>query len=225
MDVGSIAIKAAKQRLAIANRWKTAASDQLKLAESEVKDAELCLKDTYKVWEVIDVDEEDNDVRSGDSGDSDEGKRKASVPPDHESGKKVRGDNVAVSSPPSVAAASNAPTGDGSVVEQIVVEGSGVPEVNGTYKRWSHDRLPMGIDKRCTVFSKGGLWKAEAVNFFIFRDIRSPCWYVSCRKEPKNNLNSETMFYYKSSKNDKLPPKSDWNTCGAGRNDPPYLKW
>jgi hypothetical protein len=87
---------------------------------------------------------------------------------------------VAAASPPTVADLSDTPTGDGNVVEQIVVEGAGELAVNGTYKRCkSHDDLPFCCDREVPVFSKCSSWEGEEVSFIIYRYNRRKQWFVS----------------------------------------------
>mmetsp|Transcript_16500 Transcript_16500/g.29928 ORF Transcript_16500/g.29928 Transcript_16500/m.29928 type:complete len:241 (-) Transcript_16500:1235-1957(-) len=233
---GCRVMKEAEQRLAFAQESEKrtqgqleAAKTQLKVAktqlevdQNEVKKKKSFLEETREKLQVIDVDEDD-DTESGD------GKRTGEVKlsPNHGSGKKARTDsNMAAASQPSVVPASDTSNGEENVVEQIVVEGAGVSEVNGTYKRCqpSYHDFPFSLDKNVPVYSKSGSWKGNIVKFFIYRRTNSKFWFVSCCWVQDSAGTCCSNFYF-TGEDTKLPPKNDWLGFTEGNSPSPQLKW
>mmetsp|Transcript_35372 Transcript_35372/g.57679 ORF Transcript_35372/g.57679 Transcript_35372/m.57679 type:complete len:123 (-) Transcript_35372:306-674(-) len=96
-------------------------------------------------------------------------KREVSMSPAHGSGKKARTD---------------AAVDDDANVKQIVVEGAGVSDVNGTYKLCeSNVSIPNFCDRNTPVYSKCGSWEGNAVMLFIhqFTSPSSECWFLCCK--------------------------------------------
>mmetsp|Transcript_16501 Transcript_16501/g.29933 ORF Transcript_16501/g.29933 Transcript_16501/m.29933 type:complete len:251 (-) Transcript_16501:1214-1966(-) len=236
---GCRVMKEAEQRLAFAQESEKrtqgqleAAKTQLKVAktqlevdQNEVKKKKSFLEETREKLQVIDVDEDD-DTESGD------GKRTGEVKlsPNHGSGKKARTDsNMAAASQPSVVPASDTSNGEENVVEQIVVEGAGVSEVNGTYKRCqpSYHDFPFSLDKNVPVYSKSGSWKGNAAKFSIYRQLGY--WWVTCGDQDSAGAccSTSTMrsLYGNSRSDTNLPPKNDWYVLTEGSIPSPQLKW
>mmetsp|Transcript_22702 Transcript_22702/g.38882 ORF Transcript_22702/g.38882 Transcript_22702/m.38882 type:complete len:308 (-) Transcript_22702:149-1072(-) len=112
----------------------------------------------------------------------------------------------------------------GLLVEQIVVEGGGVPEVNGTYRRCGtiNDGLPLCFDKNIPAWSKRGLWEGETVDIYIFYDQFSRRWNIAYQTE------TQFAFVYSSYRLDaELPPQNNgWFVSGSkGLSPAPILKW
>ena len=202
-------IEAAKQRLAMANVWKASAAEmvllamkQLESAESEVQQAEFSLKEAYKRWEVNSVldyseseseEERDNHVKSRTmvvSKDSSDGDESETDPAVSSSGLL----NVVVEVPNNDDKNNEDAANSVSTlrVEQIMVEGGGVPGLNGIYKRYQtiNDDLPLCFDKSVSVWCKSGFWEGDMVENFIFRDKFSQRWSIACQTE------SELVFTY-----------------------------
>jgi len=138
-------------------------------------------------------------------------KREVSMSPAHGSGKKARTDAAVV---------------DDADVEQIVVEGAGASDANGTYKRCqSYDSLSIHYDRNAPVYSKRGSWEGKAVKFFIHRSLCTKCWYIRYEKETGGY---PTMLYISRLELvTNLPPKSYWGviSCTGGISPSPRLKW
>mmetsp|Transcript_25470 Transcript_25470/g.46850 ORF Transcript_25470/g.46850 Transcript_25470/m.46850 type:complete len:241 (-) Transcript_25470:278-1000(-) len=233
---GCRVMKEAEQRLAFAQESEKrtqgqleAAKTQLKVAktqlevdQNEVKKKKSFLEETREKLQVIDVDDDD-DAERGD------GKRKSKLSLSHNNGngKKARTDiNLAAASQPSVVPASDTSNGEENVVEQIVVEGAGVSEVNGTYKRCqSYDAFPAAfVDMDVPVYSKSGSWKGNIVKFFIYRRTNSKFWFVSCCWVQDSAGTCCSNFYF-TGEDTKLPPKNDWLGFTEGNSPSPQLKW
>lgn len=229
-------IEAAKQRLATANTWKKSSTEmvmsarrQLESAEKEVKEAESFLKETSKRWEVIDV--YDYSESESDEESDDHVERRTIVSDESSDEVESKTDDALCSSgllSSVVAVPSNEDTAKSAgafLVEQIVVEGGGVPEVNGTYKRCQiiNDGFPLCFDKSLPAWSKSGLWEGEMVDIFIFGDNVSKRWSIAaCQTE------SELVSVYSSHRLDaELPPQNnDWFVSGSkGLSPVPHLKW
>jgi len=232
IEGGRSEIEAAKQRLATVQTWKKFAADavksaqeQLASASDEEEKAESSLQEVYKALEVIDVDSDSHEEGDAESTRR-SGKRKNDVSSstyDHGNGRKVRADHAEAVSRSSMAPASDATAGESNDVEQIVVQGAGDSEANGTYKRYRSDiGLPNYFSRQFPVFSKSGSWEGENVEFFIYQSKYNTRWYLMTFK---NGSRSSVEFYYSmDAELTELPPKSNW-ICFNGIYPAPQLKW
>mmetsp|Transcript_14262 Transcript_14262/g.30458 ORF Transcript_14262/g.30458 Transcript_14262/m.30458 type:complete len:283 (-) Transcript_14262:337-1185(-) len=245
-------VDAAKHRLVMAHAWKKSATEmvlsamrRLESAENEIKEAETLLDEACTRWGVIDV-LHSSETESESSSSSEEGdgtcvekleriamvSNKASNDDDESetddvvSSSGYLGVVVAVKDED----ANNnhehaAKSAVGAlVVEQIVVEESGVPQINGVYKRSeiTNGCLPLSCDESVPIYSRNGSWEGEAVSFFIFRSVLTKRWRISCQTE------SELVGFYSNSRLDaELPPRNnDWSVGGSeGVSPAPRLKW
>eukprot|EP00578_Thalassiosira_sp_NH16_P021754 CAMPEP_0181090878 /NCGR_PEP_ID=MMETSP1071-20121207/8099_1 /TAXON_ID=35127 /ORGANISM="Thalassiosira sp., Strain NH16" /LENGTH=231 /DNA_ID=CAMNT_0023172979 /DNA_START=15 /DNA_END=710 /DNA_ORIENTATION=+ len=231
-------MEAARQRVATANAWRKSAEEQKKSAEDQkkliekqlesaidrakkqlksathsVKEAESFLKEACERWEVIEVDDDEEDDVTDDVVNGDTRKR-ASVSPDP--GIDPNGTH------------SNNAAAVASQVQQISVEGAGSSDVNGTYKlcQSSDGKLLLKRDKSFPVFSKSGTWEGKAVDFYIYRSGYGS-WWIACRQDSGQ---SAAHLYRADGSTDLLPPKTRWrygiNVINSIRSrQAPELKW
>ena len=105
---------------------------------------------------------------------------------------------------------------------EILVEGCGVNEVNGTYKRAPKYDTLLG-----TPYMKEGSWTNGGTSYsgtyVLYNDgiNKNTAWHIGLWKSP----HYPTVYYtsVKSSKNKALPPSGGWNTMNAGRDPAPKL--
>ena len=105
---------------------------------------------------------------------------------------------------------------------EILVEGCGVNEVNGTYKRVTKYDTLLG-----TPYMKEGSWTkgdtSYSGTYVLYNDgiNKNTAWHIGLWKSPHY-----PKVYYtsvNSSKNKALPPSGGWNTMNAGRDPAPRL--
>ena len=95
-------------------------------------------------------------------------------------------------------------------VEEILVEGAGINEVNGRYIRHS-----LVVSSPYPSFSRSGEWQGKAVNFKIYH-AGLTSWMISA---------GSTDFYVNNNSFNFLPTKDDWCTCNRGIPPEPELKY
>ena len=91
----------------------------------------------------------------------------------------------------------------------VVVEGSGIPSINGTYKQHgSYDGAPMYI--------RPGVWQGSEVDFKIYRYSRK--WYISINptnsKPGSGNYIDFYVVFHESV--DDVPPINNWTVVAEG---------
>lgn len=244
-------VDAAKHRLAMAHAWKTSATEmvlsamrQLESADNEIKEAEKKLGEACTRWGVMDVldsSETENESSSEEGGDGtcvERLERIAMVSNKSSDDEDESGIDDVVSSSGYlgvVVAVKDEDTNNNHehaaksvvgalAVEQIVVEESGVPQINGVYKHSeiTIDGLPLSCDKSVPVYSRNGSWEGEVVPFFIFRSVLTRRWRISCQTE------LELVVFYSNARLDaELPPRNnEWSVGGSeGVGPAPRLKW
>ena len=196
---GSREIEAVKQRLATAKRWSDSAVEMLNTAQVEEAKAESFLKEVEERWHVIDLDSDCDSYESG-------GKEN---------------DATTQSAETSSSAASG--SDDSLVGKGVVVEGAGIPEVNGAYKRCQScddDDFPGSFNIDLPVYSKLGSWEGKTVKFFIFRSELTRRWGLSCQTDT-----GIVLFYFSRSIGAKLPSQSnEWLLFSRGILPAPQLR-
>mmetsp|Transcript_36000 Transcript_36000/g.75798 ORF Transcript_36000/g.75798 Transcript_36000/m.75798 type:complete len:286 (+) Transcript_36000:433-1290(+) len=98
-------------------------------------------------------------------------------------------------------------------VHQILVEGCGIPEVNGTYTRTGPKR-----------YSKKGHWNGAPTKFKIVSTSQGKMWFI----ESSGDSNYEMLYKTKKRQGgytEELPPKNSDDWCIGEYNPPPQLKW
>jgi hypothetical protein len=110
-------------------------------------------------------------------------------------------------------------------VKFITVQGAGLQEVNGTYRRCGqHD----GVSK----FVRSTRYNRRSVNFMLFRCMLTDAtrrWYISIVPRDVNPGTSKDLDFYKSkvaATDCNIPPRAGWITVprssyGAGVDPPP----
>mmetsp|Transcript_17190 Transcript_17190/g.37095 ORF Transcript_17190/g.37095 Transcript_17190/m.37095 type:complete len:401 (-) Transcript_17190:162-1364(-) len=113
---------------------------------------------------------------------------------------------------------------DNRIVEQIEVQGCGLPEVNGIYKR--------SVEMGAPVYCKDGQWEGEMVTHDIWRESgEGGYWFISfTSSNPKNHLYDSTLYRAPATaSHSPLPPKIGWRKYSgdsyAGISPVPKLKW
>lgn len=111
-------------------------------------------------------------------------------------------------------------------IQQIIVEGCGMPEINGTYAR--NETSQRGLvhsadDRGASVFSKKGEWKGEEVDFVIYR-TSSDWWWQWCISIGYD------ILLYKTKDNTYAPhmpppPLHGWEVMGSGVDPAPTIKY
>ena len=139
-------------------------------AEKEVKEAEAMLKDTEKRWEVILEDDNTNECRKK--------KRKVSLSPQGFSNSNNVASAAAVDQElrniynSSTYSSNNNPN-------QIVVDGCGQPDINGTYTRVVEIDTSLYRDY-ALMYAKTGQQSNNYRDHVIHRGASSPFqWYIS----------------------------------------------
>lgn len=218
---GRDAIVAGKQRLAVANKWETSASEAVELARAQLKSAEAQLNSakgevneaksqlqkSEKKWEVICVD------------DGEDGKRAVSTSPEPGGEKRARqaNANVAASLPFATFATSTT-----CVINQIVVEGAGSPYANGTYTRClSSANLPhyFQLGRDHPIFRKRVL--GVGLDVFIHRNKSCQSWYIDCFR---NGRKMKDLYVSHMRGTTMRPPYSGWSQNVSGIFPPPRLR-
>eukprot|EP00956_Cyclotella_meneghiniana_P040569 scaffold199301_cov33-Cyclotella_meneghiniana.AAC.3 len=177
-------VAAAKKAAAWAAQNLQAAKEAAHQATEELKDAEKAQEAALKKWEVVDLVEVDKDREKPMS--SNASKKRAGESSDLKvnASKKVKSDSL--------------------IPEEITVEGCGVAELNGIYKRVCNY---CGAPK----YLKEGRWKGEYVWFVVyFRGCRTTTtvsrhWSIGIRAKRGNY-----KYFYRNQNTSFLPPSDGW---------------
>mmetsp|Transcript_19238 Transcript_19238/g.41705 ORF Transcript_19238/g.41705 Transcript_19238/m.41705 type:complete len:273 (+) Transcript_19238:2-820(+) len=222
----------ASEMMDSANDMLATARKNMESSRNEVKATEALLKDAEKRWEVIDVDASaagspENDSRSK--------RRKVSVLSDGvnearcDSARALVGGTTSQTSnsatsinavggvtngrrPVGVTSGATTNHSDNSgngIVEQMVIEGCGLTEVNGTFQRVEGatcNDLPM--------YSKKGQWEGSTVDFVMCCYL-SGLWYIGIWPigMPMDECGIFSDSLYRSPCNDDgsgIPPENGW---------------
>jgi len=229
--VAAITKESANKMADTAKKNKEAAQSQLQSTQSEVEAAEAFLKEAEQRWEVIDVDADATPQ-------NDKGRKRRRRTPETAratentlqlNDSSVNGENAVQSgasgnggSVQTAAATdrSSNENGDSRNFYEIEVEGSGMSEVDGTYKKAADT---YGF----VCFAKQGQWNGKAANFVIYR--KSNYWYIcfcggtlgGAFLYPVSNF-----FRTMSGRADAdFPPGNGWMTVGNGISPAPKLTW
>ena len=188
-------LQGANAALKAAQKAVEAAQKDHDEATKELKDAEQSQKTAQQKWEVVDLVQDDED---GD----DEEKRKSS------NEKKKR----AEASSDSKAKAVKKARSDFKYPEEVTVEGCGVAEVNGIYKRdgWIHG---------APQYLKEGQWEGEDVKFRIHRHTYYSTWSIQYEQVG----HTFKSFYFNRNKS-SAPPSHGWEVYLIVDGPPPILR-
>ncbi len=109
-------------------------------------------------------------------------------------------------------------------VQQVEVEGAGIPSINGVYER--DDEL-HGTPR----YTKYGEHKGEKVSYVLFKcnvSNNTKHWYISIIPENGHpGTNTDIDFYSApvvTDASDEFPPTTGWSKANEGKEPPPTLK-
>ena len=184
LQAANVSLKAARKTVEAAQKTHIEAA-------KELKDAEQSQKAALKKWEVIDLFQDDEEMPKS----SDDSKKRAEVPSDSEANvsKKVRSDS--------------------DFAEEVTVEGCGLAEVNGTYKR---DGNRCGSPR----YSKKGQWKGENVWFHILYKATGNFWHIVILRSPRSG---RIAGLYYNQDGSLVPPSDGWFVYNSGVEPPPKI--
>mmetsp|Transcript_19239 Transcript_19239/g.41707 ORF Transcript_19239/g.41707 Transcript_19239/m.41707 type:complete len:275 (+) Transcript_19239:2-826(+) len=224
----------ASEMMDSANDMLATARKNMESSRNEVKATEALLKDAEKRWEVIDVDAS---AVGSPTNDSRYKRRKVSLSPDgviEARGTSARALVGTTTSQTSSSATNSNDIGSGTnrrravgvttsattnqsnidnngstVVEQMVIEGCGLTEVNGTFQRVEGatcNDLPM--------YSKKGQWEGSTVDFVMCCYLLG-LWYIGIWPigMPMDECGIFSDSLYRSPCNDDgsgIPPENGW---------------
>eukprot|EP00956_Cyclotella_meneghiniana_P019178 scaffold32681_cov60-Cyclotella_meneghiniana.AAC.2 len=98
--------------------------------------------------------------------------------------------------------------------QQVTVDGCGMPEINGVYKR-------DGIYDGVPCYSKPGQYEGNEVVYKIYQQYLR--WWISIL--PPDPCLRRTIFYYNYSfESPNFPPQNGWVLTGSGINPAPNVK-
>ena len=215
---GSREIEAARKRLAAAKAQVSVASKNMAMAktmldtaEKEAKEAAAMLKDSEKRWEVIEIDNDDDNIQKNEGSNK---RRKVSLSPQgkNSSNDPVGNNNRIGRTGKNIRIATISFTSNN--VTRVAVKGCGISEMNGTYTR------VVGILNGAPVFSKrGSQWEGNDVNYAIYRgkSCGTYKWYFgqwNTGGGPSKELT--TRKYYHLSGSSSAPPKDGWKAVVWG---------
>eukprot|EP00956_Cyclotella_meneghiniana_P003384 scaffold4079_cov44-Cyclotella_meneghiniana.AAC.9 len=200
LEANNRRVETAKKAAALTARNLQAAKNTVEVATKEhdeatkeLKDAEQSLKAAQKQWEVVDL--EDDDKGEKPEGNNDSKKRSgASTDLLANASKKVRSDS------------------DSDVPEELLVEGCGVAEVNGTYKR-------NGDFHGAPRYFKEGQWEGEDVEFVIRQGDFDIWWYILIWIEGED----DSLYYFPAESETSTPPSDGWMISYYGVAPPPKI--
>lgn len=189
LDAAQKVVEAAQKGLEAAKKTiEEATADHDKAAE-ELKDAEKSQEAAQKKWEVVDLVKEDEEQPKSSSG----SKKRAGASSDSKANasKKVRSD----------------------IPKEVTVEGCGVSEVNGIYKRIIDDD-----GRGAPRYFKTGQLNGKDTLFDIYKDsrTRSPSWSIRVFRYPLIEL-------YVNRKESSVPPSDGWKVSVGGAEPPPKI--
>ena len=104
------------------------------------------------------------------------------------------------------------------IVEQVTVEGCGLTEVNGIYKRV--DEMYKGFP----VYKRNGQWKGQQMTFEIWCGITSGSryWYI----QPSKFVDDDDCLYVSSACDNRMvPSKEGWKAFEERALPVPKLTW
>ena len=105
---------------------------------------------------------------------------------------------------------------DKRIPHQILVEGCGIPEMNGTY------HLDCGVER---VYIKSGEWKGEVEDFLVYRSLDShdkhTHWYIGIYRGGY----IPSARFYKAANNTEQPTVNGWTKVDHGVDPAPTLKY
>ena len=136
---GSREIEAARKRLAAAKAQVSVASKNMAMAktmldtaEKEAKEAAAMLKDSEKRWEVIEIDNDDDNIQKNEGSNK---RRKVSLSPqgNNNSNDPVGNNNRIGRTGKNIRIATISFTSNN--ITRVAVKGCGISEMNGTYTR------------------------------------------------------------------------------------------
>lgn len=113
-------------------------------------------------------------------------------------------------------------------INQVVVEGCGIPDFNGTYKKET-----FMMYQTAPVYSKKVLWKGKEVTFAIFMpSFNTYNWYIGTWiGDIDSGVGPGTSFYSSTyDSRDEVPPscvtppEKNWEVVGSGGNPAPTCR-
>eukprot|EP00956_Cyclotella_meneghiniana_P009985 scaffold13791_cov36-Cyclotella_meneghiniana.AAC.2 len=194
-DLAQGALEAAQKALEAAQKTIEVATKEHDEASEELKDAERSQKAALKKWEVVDLVEEDEEKLKN-SNDISNSTKRAGVFSDSE----TNTNNKQIKSGSKIAT-------------EITVEGCGISEINGNYKRnVYYEGTPM--------YWKKGQWKGQDVLFTVCVSPRFNSWVIHCRLQPQGN----GYYFYGNKNRTSVPPSDGWRVLGSLYGVKPPLK-
>eukprot|EP00956_Cyclotella_meneghiniana_P004050 scaffold4911_cov47-Cyclotella_meneghiniana.AAC.8 len=227
-------LQAAKVALEAAQKAVEAAQKDHDEAAEELKDAEQSQTAAQKKWEVVDLVQDDEEQEKNCS----DCKKRSDVSSDSEAnedkgliihndrpkrGRKLVSDVVrpsqqrlSVEEGGTQAVigynASEKAKSDSNIPEEITVEGCGLAEANGTYKR----NVDFG---GAPQYFKQGQWKGEDLQVEIYRILS--CWCIAARKPERGGY--VHYRFYMNRIDSPVPPSDGWSVSEYGEYPPPKI--
>ena len=227
---GREVIEAARKRLAAAKKQATSAAKTLESA-TETVDSAKKMAETAKQMSALAKKSADTAKRNADTAKSNVGKvtenRKAAHSQYDDSKKEVaeaekflkeaegRWEVVAIDSDNESEENESRKKQKMANVDTILVEGCGMPEVNGTYK-WSDDTYYNGVRQYC----KQGQWKGRHTEFEIYYESHAEwkCWLIFGVKD--------SLYLFEGPRGEAAEmPSNGWKALHNGVNPAPTLKF
>ena len=114
------------------------------------------------------------------------------------------------------------PNNSHSFVDPVVVEGCGIPSINGIY-------MPCGSKDGVPMYSKKSVYREKEVNFNIYRNNTfgggTRTWSISSCRSGVGVGAEEILEHYVvfSASNELLPPQNNWKITEYGVGPPPRV--
>ena len=216
-------VATAKKAVALTARYVEAARKALEVAQKEHSDAqeELTEAETAQVaaqkkWEVVDLaEDDDNDEdKAGDTINLVDNNAKKT----ESSGSTKRAATSAEDTSKKARRVSAEPR-DEAGPEEVVLEGCGVHEVNGTYKK--DESLPHWYYGNRKYVMKGQ-WKGKDANFVISRHGYPKYWEISVSYTGRYSRKKYKIFFQHDDGDCNAPPADGWEIKN-GSGPPPKI--
>ena len=249
MNAAHHMLETAKKNHHNATKNYATAQKNMEDSQKEVKVVEALLKEAEKRWEVIDVDAIDSPNKasrkkkrkvSSDGNDAvangaatapRRSTRSSSITSAYGSGA-LSVVSTATATPSSNAGSNSAPIvsnanvanndatiQQAAVIREVKVEGCGISEANGTYKRVE------GRERNdAPIFRQRGEWEGVLVDFVLLKSLNeSSVWYLSVWKNDFYDTSIPYKYLYnaRGSESCQMPPGNGWGVSSAGKDPAP----